>query len=301
MATPTARIPLTRRPLADQAAEALLSRIAAGEWEVGARLPSESALVAQLGVGRSTVREAVRQLAGRGVVETRQGAGAFLTALAPHEDWNTVLRRAHITAVLEARCAIEAEAASLAALRRTPEDVRSIRRALSARARLLPRPSATAQDERPGRQEGAAPPPAERAEDSAPAAGLCADPGAGPLGAAEAPPADSGEPILAPTAPADARALVEADMRFHRAVIAAAHNEVLLSVFDGLTDRLRTAMEEMLDLTGRLDWTTDETGHVRLAEAVICGRDAEAARCARAHLTALGSGLETDGAPSAPA
>ena len=83
-----------REPLADQAAELLLQRIRAGEWSLGAKLPGETTLAPQLGVGRSTVREAIRQLAGRGVLASRQGAGVFVTALDVEEDWNAVLRRA---------------------------------------------------------------------------------------------------------------------------------------------------------------------------------------------------------------
>ncbi|MFT4212989.1 MAG: GntR family transcriptional regulator, partial [Microbacterium sp.] len=122
---------MLRTPLAEQAASALLDRIRAREWALGARLPGETTLGPQLGVGRSTVREAIRLLAGRGVLQTRQGAGVFLVALDAVEDWDAVLRRAGIVSVIEARIAIETEAAALAAARRTPADLRAIRRALS--------------------------------------------------------------------------------------------------------------------------------------------------------------------------
>jgi len=125
---------VTRETLADRAADLLLDRIRSGEWELGERLPGETTLGPQLGVGRSTVREAIRQLAGRGVLTSRQGAGVFVTALDAAEDWDVVLRRADILSVIEARIAIEGEAASLAAQRRTPADLRAIRRALAARA-----------------------------------------------------------------------------------------------------------------------------------------------------------------------
>jgi DNA-binding FadR family transcriptional regulator len=123
-----------REPLADQAAELLLARIRAGEWRLGAKLPGETTLAPQLGVGRSTVREAIRQLAGRGVLASRQGAGVFVTALDVPEDWDTVLRRADIVSVIEARLAVESEAVALAAQRRTPAELRAMRRALAERA-----------------------------------------------------------------------------------------------------------------------------------------------------------------------
>ncbi|MCP9619563.1 FadR family transcriptional regulator [Nocardia otitidiscaviarum] len=123
-----------RHPLAAQAAEVLLSHIRAGRWALGHKLPGETTLAAQLGVGRSTLREAIRELSGRGVLESRQGAGVFVTALDVTEDWDTVLRRADIVTVIEARIAIETEAAALAASRRTPADLRALWRTLGARA-----------------------------------------------------------------------------------------------------------------------------------------------------------------------
>lgn len=115
----TSGMPITgqvqRASLADQAAGLLLERIRAGEWQIGAKLPGETTLGPQLGVGRSTVREAIRQLAGRGVLQTRQGAGVFVTALDVSDEWDVVLRQADIAAVIEGRIAIETEAAALAA------------------------------------------------------------------------------------------------------------------------------------------------------------------------------------------
>lgn len=124
---------VTRAPLAEQAAELLLDRIRSGEWTLGSKLPGENALGPQLGVGRSTVREAIRHLAAQGVLATRQGAGVFVTALDVVEDWSTALRKADINAVIEARIAIEVEASALAAERRTPTELRAIEEAAAAR------------------------------------------------------------------------------------------------------------------------------------------------------------------------
>jgi DNA-binding FadR family transcriptional regulator len=124
---------IRRHPLAEQAAEELLRRIGSGEWPIGHKLPGETTLAAQLGVGRSTIREAVRELAGRRVLESRQGAGVFVIAQQASEDWDQVLRRADITDVLEGRLAIETEAARLAASRRTPADLKTFRYTLADR------------------------------------------------------------------------------------------------------------------------------------------------------------------------
>ena len=122
-----------RESLAEQAAELLRARIRDGEWEIGGKLPGETTLAPQLGVGRSTAREAIRILAGRGILTTRQGSGVFVTATDIPESWDAVLERADIVAVIEARTAIEVEASALAAERRTPAELTALRGALSER------------------------------------------------------------------------------------------------------------------------------------------------------------------------
>lgn len=216
-----------REPLADQAAELLFARIRSGEWGLGEKLPGETTLAPQLGVGRSTVREAIRQLAGRGVLASRQGAGVFVTALDAPEDWDAVLRRAGVVAVIEARVAIETEAAALAAARRTPADLRAIRRAL-----------------------------AERAEHRS-----------------------------------DIESHVDADTVFHRAIVAAAHNPVLLDLFDSFTPRLREAMIEMLRIRREFGGDADHDAHAELADAIADRDERVAAERSRSHLLTLREGL----------
>lgn len=73
-------------PLVEQAAARLREQITGGAWPVGTRLPGETTLAKELGVGRSTVREALRALAGAGLVRPRQGSGVFVIATEPAED-----------------------------------------------------------------------------------------------------------------------------------------------------------------------------------------------------------------------
>ncbi|MEW9555922.1 FadR/GntR family transcriptional regulator [Nonomuraea sp. NPDC050783] len=120
-------------PLVEQATEHLREQITRGEWPVGTRLPGENALAKALGVGRSTVREALRALAGAGLVQARQGSGVYVIATEPAEDWPARLRRAAITDVYEVRVMVETQAARLAAERRTEEDVAALEAALAAR------------------------------------------------------------------------------------------------------------------------------------------------------------------------
>ena len=67
-------------PRYQQLAALLMLHIEDGRFTVGARLPPEWALAQQHGVSRHTVREAIRQLAERGVLTRRQGIGTTVTA-----------------------------------------------------------------------------------------------------------------------------------------------------------------------------------------------------------------------------
>lgn len=78
----------------------VLSKIEAGEWAEGARIPSEADLVAQLGVSRMTVHIALRDLSAEGVLLRRQGAGTFV---APKTSQSTFLELRNIHAEIEAR------------------------------------------------------------------------------------------------------------------------------------------------------------------------------------------------------
>ncbi|MEV0373093.1 FadR/GntR family transcriptional regulator [Streptomyces sp. NPDC050636] len=125
-----------RHSLVDTVVESLRSQLAAGEWKVGARIPTEHALAEQLQVGRNTVREAVRVLVHAGMLRSRQGEGTFVVSTADPGDIMRGIQRAGIRDVLELRIALEAEAARLAALRHEPADLERMRAALDAQAGL---------------------------------------------------------------------------------------------------------------------------------------------------------------------
>jgi len=114
---------ITRAPLVDQAIASLRDRAVCGTWTVGQRLPSEAALAEELGVGRSTVREAVRALSHAGVLEVRQGSGTYLRAAPATAELGLRLQRAQALEVYEVRRALELEAAATAAQRRTDSDL----------------------------------------------------------------------------------------------------------------------------------------------------------------------------------
>ncbi|MCZ8466279.1 FadR/GntR family transcriptional regulator [Streptococcus uberis] len=68
------------RPLVEKTAERLLNLILEREYPVGAKLPNEYELAQDLDVGRSTIREAVRSLATRNILEVRQGSGTYISS-----------------------------------------------------------------------------------------------------------------------------------------------------------------------------------------------------------------------------
>jgi len=102
----------------------------------GERLPTEAALVNRFRVSRSVVREAFSRLKTLGLVESRQGSGAFVRAAAdPAEKGLALAPDRSVDAVIqmvEVRRALEAESAALAAARRTAPDLKHIKAAFKA-------------------------------------------------------------------------------------------------------------------------------------------------------------------------
>lgn len=121
--------PLPPIDRARQVTEALASYIDRANLKAGERLPAERELMAALAVGRSTIREAIRHFQALGVIESRKGSGTYLlkpiTTATVHMplSFDAAHLRDVLLQTLEVRRGIECEAAMLAALRRTPEDL----------------------------------------------------------------------------------------------------------------------------------------------------------------------------------
>jgi GntR family transcriptional regulator, transcriptional repressor for pyruvate dehydrogenase complex len=212
---------LRRGPLAELAAGQLRDQVLSGQWAVGSKLPGEAELARRLGVGRSTIREAIRALAHAGLLETRQGSGTFVRSVTPNDGWEAVLRRAAILEVFEVRQALEVQAARLAAARRTPADIERVNSRLAERERIR----AVTRD----------------------------------------------------------AACINADLAFHQAVIAAAHNPLLAQMYASMSAVLRQALAGVV-----ADQPLDEIGsaaaHARLAVAIAAGDAAAAEQATRDHL-----------------
>jgi len=118
---------ISRRSLVDTVIAQLRAQIASGHWRCDERIPTEDQLAASLGVGRNTLREAIRALVHIGMLEVRQGDGTYVIS---DRDPSATLRQvdnATLRDQLEVRRALEIEAARLAAQRRTDSDLAAMR------------------------------------------------------------------------------------------------------------------------------------------------------------------------------
>lgn len=113
----------------DVVLQGIKAMIIDGHLNAGSRLPVEKDLTEQLGVSRGALREGIRALCIMGVLETRQGAGTFVTSLdsrlllAPMGFMIDLQTSAHRRHLHEVRRVLESEAAGRAALTITPEQL----------------------------------------------------------------------------------------------------------------------------------------------------------------------------------
>jgi DNA-binding FadR family transcriptional regulator len=212
--------PRTQPNTTDRVTELFHDEIASGRWPVGERIPTEADLMAWVGAGRNTVREAIQSLVQAGLVSRQQGRGTFV--IAGSELVRSVTRRASRAQRrdgLELRAAIDGAASALAARRRTDADVDRLRALLAARTAAWASGGA---DER-----------------------------------------------------------IEADITFHRAVIAATHNELFADLYDGLAPLFERVLVD--DVTHEEDPHAEQ--HARLVDAIIA-QDAARAEAVVAELLA---------------
>lgn len=106
----------------------LRSQITNGNWNVGELIPKEPELMTLIGVGKSTVREAVRALATLGILQTVPGVGTFVRARTAVSTLLTDFLSDHdLKEVLVYRRSLEIEAAQTAAVNRTEAQLQVLR------------------------------------------------------------------------------------------------------------------------------------------------------------------------------
>lgn len=131
---------INRPKLSDIVSDVIVQFILSSGLKPGEKLPSENELTAKLGIGRTSVREGIRQLVANGLLTSRQGYGVTLNKvtidlLFPSErkfvlaDF-LVMSKKEILDLMELRMAIETDGCRLAARRITAEGLRALRQSL---------------------------------------------------------------------------------------------------------------------------------------------------------------------------
>lgn len=117
-----------RRALPEMIVERLLGAVREGDLKHGEKLPIETELAKQMGVGRTSLREAIQKLRAMGVLEVRKGLGTFVVDSGRMEPVHSFVNwcvdnEFEVTELFEARMSLESAAAGLAAERATPADI----------------------------------------------------------------------------------------------------------------------------------------------------------------------------------
>lgn len=130
-------MPARREPeakLSDDIAQQLKTLILTQRMTPGDRLPSERDLCDQFAVSRPVIREALSSLKSAGLVSVRRGVGVFINARDARDAFRVdeveVEETIRMTHIMELIATVEVAATRLAAQRRTPEDLKRIRKCL---------------------------------------------------------------------------------------------------------------------------------------------------------------------------
>lgn len=202
-----------RMSLVEQVSTQIEQLIEAEHWKVGDKIPPELELMEQFDVSRNTLREALRALVHTGLLETKHGSGTIVKSNdALSAAMNKRIEKSNLMEILEVRSALEREAATLSAERRTEEDLVKIRILLE----------------------------------------MCR------------------ETFLKK----DVDTFIKADIAFHKAVVEASHNPLLIDLYHHMADALHTSVSELI----RIGTSTNEKEeiHDELFEAIY-NQDIDAA------------------------
>ncbi|ASU32506.1 FadR/GntR family transcriptional regulator [Mucilaginibacter xinganensis] len=127
---------ISRKSLADEVARQLQERILTGHYQLNQKLPVESELMKAFGVGRSSIREAIKILANSGFVRVQQGIGTFVEdSSGINEPLGQRLKRASSKHIDEVREILEMKMAEKAAMNRTGNDISKLEHFLKKRTK----------------------------------------------------------------------------------------------------------------------------------------------------------------------
>ena len=128
---------LSRGTLAEQVTDNLLAYIEAQHLKPGDLLPSETSLATSFGVSRPVIREALKSLEGKGIIEIVNGKGAIVKPIDSDPlrlffQRAMQIERSTMLELMEVRKGLEVEAATLAASRRQSKDLDAIEKTVHA-------------------------------------------------------------------------------------------------------------------------------------------------------------------------
>ncbi len=145
-------IPIRRNDLPDAVIERILEGIENGDFQPGSKLPSIQELSEKLQVGRSSTREALKQLQIVGVITVKQGRGTFIRekfdveSLSESIGYLLTLHRPDILHLMEARKIIERGTVALAAEKASQDEIEKLYNLLQRMEKEIDNPDAFAEN-----------------------------------------------------------------------------------------------------------------------------------------------------------
>ncbi|MEE2753031.1 MAG: FadR/GntR family transcriptional regulator [Candidatus Latescibacterota bacterium] len=129
--------PIRKKAISDEIVDQLIDLISRNKLAPGERLPAERDLCRQFGVGRTTLREALRSLATLGIIEGRVGEGTFISEdssrhLEKSLQWGLLLDEKDVEDLIETRLILECQTAEAAAERAGSDDIAAISETIKA-------------------------------------------------------------------------------------------------------------------------------------------------------------------------
>jgi GntR family transcriptional regulator, transcriptional repressor for pyruvate dehydrogenase complex len=141
-----------RKRLYQEVVEQVTDRVLNDHLQPGDRLPAERDLAAQLGVSRTAVREAIRALEEKGLVEVRQGAGTFVRSPDSESVSQSLSLYLHTNVtrylqLMELREILDVEIAGRLAVQADREDLEQLNRRIARMWQLLDSPGEFARED----------------------------------------------------------------------------------------------------------------------------------------------------------
>lgn len=125
--------PIQKKSLAQEVADLIKHKIKSGVFAVDSQLPTEPELMKHFGVGRSSIREAIKYLSQSGFVNVQQGLGTFVISAIGNALLDDKIENADFAEVFEVRRILELKIIEKAALHRTDDQIELMRQNLKDR------------------------------------------------------------------------------------------------------------------------------------------------------------------------